>query len=124
MARTAMLQNGVPVANGTVGHSRRNSQFGSGNVVHNLNLVDWRNPKSASNATLAFNEDIISRVTGHDEDGVLNYRKLQHASYAVPTPDHFMPLPAILGAADGDDAEVFNNICNLGSIAMTGFLFA
>jgi len=29
-----------------------------------------------------------------------------------------------LGAADGDQAHVFNNICNLGSMAMTGFLWS
>lgn len=28
-----------------------------------------------------------------------------------------------LGAAQEDKAEVFNNICNLGSMAMTGFIF-
>lgn len=97
--------------------------LGSGNVVHNLRLVEWDRPNSATSETLAFNESIISRVLAHDIAGVLAYQNLPHAAYAVPTPDHFLPLVYTLGAADGDDAEVFNNICNLGSMAMTGFLF-
>lgn len=32
-----------------------------------------------------------------------------------------LPLIYCLGAADGDKAQVFNNVCNLGSMAMTGF---
>ena len=98
--------------------------FGSGNVVHNLGLVDWAHPDSASQQTLAFNADIIERIQSHDIEGVLNYQKLPHAAYAVPTPDHYMPLPYMLGAAGDDDVEVFNNICNLSSMAMTGFIFS
>lgn len=97
--------------------------FGSGNVVHNLGLVDWDWPNSASPETLAFNADIIARVTSGDVEGVLGYRDLPHAPYAVPTPDHFLPLIYLLGAADGDSAEAFNDVCNLGSMAMIGFLF-
>lgn len=98
--------------------------LGSGNVVHNLGLVDWDRPASASPETLAFNANVIGRVLSHDDAGVIGYRDLPHAAYAVPTPDHFLPLVYLLGAADGDDARVFNDICNLGSMAMTGFVFS
>ena len=30
---------------------------------------------------------------------------------------------SFLGATEGDQVKVFNNICNLGSMAMTGYLF-
>lgn len=97
--------------------------LGSGNVVHNLGRVDWERPDSASEETRAFDADVVSRVLAHDDAGVLGYEALPHARYAAPTPEHFLPLVYLLGAADGDDAEVFNDVCNLGSIAMTGFLF-
>lgn len=46
-----------------------------------------------------------------------------NAACAVPTPERYLPLIYCLGAANGDDAVVFNNVCNLGSMAMTGFIF-
>lgn len=97
--------------------------LGSGNVVHNLYQVDWDHPDDASPECRAFNADVISRVRAHDDEGLLNWEELPHARYAVPTPDHYMPLLYALGAARGDDAQVFNDVCNLGSIAMTGFAF-
>lgn len=97
--------------------------LGSGNVVHNLSRVDWEHPDSASDETRAFNADVIAKVRAHDDESLLNWEKLPHARYAVPTPDHYMPLLYTLGAAGGDDALVFNDVCNLGAIAMTGFAF-
>lgn len=53
----------------------------------------------------------------------IHYEDLPDASYAVPTPDHYLPLLYCLDAARQDQVEVFNNVCNLGSMAMTGFVF-
>lgn len=58
-----------------------------------------------------------------EQDKVVNYESGPEADYAVPTTEHYLPLIYCLGAADGDRAEVFNNVCNLGSMAMTGFIF-
>ena len=53
------------------------------------------------------------------------YRKdlLLPMPYAVPTPDHFLPIPYILGATQGEKATFFNQIFDLGSMDMTGFTF-
>ena len=96
--------------------------FGSGNVVHNLRMVEWDNP-DGTEMTHAFNHYIIDAVTGGDAEKVIHYEAGPEARYAVPTTEHYLPLIYCLGAADGDKAEVFNNVCNLGSMAMTGFLF-
>lgn len=53
----------------------------------------------------------------------MDFEKLPEAAYAVPTPDRFLPLAAVLGAAQGEEAEVFNHIQNLGSISMTSYAF-
>lgn len=45
------------------------------------------------------------------------------ADYAVPTPDHFLPLLYTLGASAGEKPKVFNNVRNLGSMSMTGYAF-
>ena len=96
--------------------------LGSGNTVHNLMRVEWENPNGTPMA-VRFNEFINDAVLGGDIESILNYKNIPDASYAVPTPDHFLPLIYCLGAAEGDSVRVFNNVCNLGSMAMTGYLF-
>lgn len=96
--------------------------FGSGNVVHNLRMVDWDNA-GGSSACERFNKTITDAVLAGDTDKVLHYEKHPDAAYAVPTPEHYLPLCYCLGAADGDAARAFNNVCSLGAIAMTGYVF-
>lgn len=96
--------------------------FGSGNVVHNLSRVEWNN-EGGSPAAERFNDYIREAVLHNETEKAIHYEGHPDARYAVPTPDHYLPLLYCLGASDGDQAEVFNNVCNLGSMAMTGFLF-
>ena len=96
--------------------------FASGNTVHNLRRVEWDNP-GGTKETLDFNEAVINLVQNRDDKGIMNYKALPHASYAVPTPEHLLPLVYILGAAEGEKPKVFNNHSELGAIAMTGFVF-
>ena len=72
-------------------------------------------------ATLRFNDYIIDAVLKNDTDKVIGFSSHPDAAYAVPTPDHYLPLLVCLGAARGDKATVFNKVCNLGSMAMTGY---
>ncbi|MDD6570379.1 MAG: class III extradiol ring-cleavage dioxygenase, partial [Acidaminococcus sp.] len=95
---------------------------GSGNVVHNLRAVEWEN-KGGSPATLRFNDYITEAVLKGETDKVIGFSSHPDAAYAVPTPDHYLPLLVCLGAAEGDKATVFNKVCNLGSMAMTGFVW-
>lgn len=97
--------------------------FGSGNIVHNLMHVEWDN-EGGTEMTRRFNQQITEAIQAGRIETVLSYPALPDASYAVPTPEHFLPLIYCLGAADGDHAEAFNTICNLGSMAMTGFYFS
>ena len=84
--------------------------------------VEWDND-GGTPMTLRFNKEITDAVLSAKKDIVIRYDQLQDASYAVPTPDHFLPLLYCLGATEGNQVKVFNNICNLGSMAMTGYLF-
>jgi len=97
--------------------------FGSGNIVHNLWRVEWDNPDGTPMAH-AFNDYLIDAVKNGDRDRILHYNDGPEATYAVPTPEHYLPLIYCFGAANGDRARIFNNACNLGSMAMTGFLWA
>lgn len=96
--------------------------FGSGNVVHNLGRVEWDNP-DGTEMTHRFNDAITQSIVSHDHASVIHYDTHPDAAYAVPTPDHFLPLLYCLGAAGNDKVKAFNNVCNLGSMAMTGYVF-
>ncbi|MGN0364062.1 MAG: 4,5-DOPA dioxygenase extradiol [Bilifractor sp.] len=96
--------------------------LGSGNVVHNLMRVEWDN-EGGTPMTISFNKKITDAVLAGKKDIVIHYDKLPEAAYAVPTPDHFLPLLYCLGAGADDTVRAFNNVCNLGSMAMTGYMF-
>lgn len=96
--------------------------FGSGNIVHNLRLADWNNDIGTKEA-IQFNEAIVNALLRREDQKIIEYYKIPNAAYAVPTKDHYYPLLYILGTAGTDAPEIFNNVCNLGPIAMTGALF-
>jgi 4,5-DOPA dioxygenase extradiol len=96
--------------------------MGSGNIVHNLQLADFDDPSGAPE-NIAFSTAVRDSVAQRQDESILSYQKLPYASWAVPTPDHFLPLPTVLGAAQGEKAEIFNDVQNLSSISMTSFAF-
>ena len=97
---------------------------GSGNIVHNLMMVDWENDHGYPWAE-EFSSFVTSSIEKFDFDAVLKYKNhRQIASLSVPTEEHFDPLFYVLGAVSKDDKiGVFNDSCELGSIAMTGYVF-
>ncbi len=96
--------------------------FASGNVVHNLYRVEWDNPDGSPQA-VSFNTRVIDDVKTRKDDAVMHYENYPEHAYAVPTPDHYLPLIYMLGAAKNEEPRVFNNHSELGSISMTGFAF-
>ena len=69
--------------------------LGSGNVVHNLGLIDWRQPDAAFDWKLRFDGRTQEVMTSAPAEAA----GLQsHADYrrAAPTPEHF-PAPAVPG---------------------------
>ena len=96
--------------------------LGSGNTVHNLGQVNWRNP-NGTKETVDFDNYILDCILRRNDASVIHYDTRPEADYAVPTPEHFLPLLYILGASEGEKPFVFNHECNLGAIAMTSYLF-
>ena len=96
----------------------------SGNVVHNLRRVEWENAAGAPWAD-AFDAAVRDAVLAGDYAAVAGIAQSRPEwKLASPTPDHFLPLLYILGAADGNDAcTVFNDARTMGSLSMTGYLF-
>ena len=95
---------------------------GSGNIVHNLRKIEWDNPKGSQEADL-FDSYILNSIIKREDEKVIKYEKHEYSNYAVPTPDHFMPLLYILGASQGEKPYVFNKMRELGSLSMTSYIF-
>jgi len=97
--------------------------IGSGNVVHNLALLNW-NMKGGFPWALEFDAYIRDHIMNGNHDGVVHYEKAgQSARYAFYTPDHFYPLLYVLGASKPNEkVQIFNESCLMGSLSMTGYL--
>ena len=92
----------------------------SGNVVHNLRRIDWRNRDGGEEWAYRF--DAAAESVMRERPGDVR-SLLDHPDYAsaVPTPDHFLPLLYVAGiaAAGGAGASPLVRGCTLGSVSMT-----
>lgn len=92
----------------------------SGNVVHNLRVIDWSQPNGAYDWAERFDESARAMVLDTPADVV---KLTRHADYqhAVPTPDHFIPFVYFAGvaAAAGVRPEVVVDGYAYGSLSMT-----
>jgi 4,5-DOPA dioxygenase extradiol len=96
--------------------------MGSGNVVHNLRLIDWSQPDAAFDWAIEFDEKARAVMTTDPGD----LARLRHEStyaHAVPTPDHFIPLLYVAGvaAASGTNASTLVDGYAMGSLSMTAY---
>jgi 4,5-DOPA dioxygenase extradiol len=95
---------------------------GSGNVVHNLAGMDWHLPDDGYDWARRFDED--ARVAMLDDPTAVGrldaHRDFRHA---VPTPDHFLPLLYLAGAAGAgsDPVDVLVDGYAYGSLSMTAY---
>ncbi len=99
--------------------------FGSGNIVHNLMLVDWHKANKGFDWAYDFDEYIYKNIMGKNHENILKFNELGTiAKLAVPTPDHFYPLLYALGASnENDTVSVYNKSCELGSLTMTSYIW-
>lgn len=102
--------------------------IGSGNMIHNLRMLDWKNandPEYGFDWALEMNEIFKQKILAHDVKALLRYHELSKAALlAIPTPDHYYPMMyalALKGAKD--DVELFNDHYVGGSLSMTSFRY-
>lgn len=98
--------------------------IGSGNIVHNLRLVDFANFNKDNYGfdwAIEARETINNLLLNGDYQPLLNYQKLPQAiQLAVPTPDHYLPLIYALGLQQKNEkATLFNDKLVAGSLSMT-----
>jgi 4,5-DOPA dioxygenase extradiol len=98
---------------------------GSGNVVHNLRLIDWQLPGQGKDWAHRFDDDVREIMTSDaSELGTAG----SHRDYqlAVPTPDHFLPLAYVAGlsAAATTPTTTLIDGYEMGSLSMTAYQLA
>lgn len=82
---------------------------GSGNVVHNLHAFAWgRHAPEPFDWALRFEQTVRSSIEKNDFDPLVRYEEMgRDALLSVPTPDHYLPLLYVLGAAHAADSAEF-----------------
>ncbi len=99
--------------------------LGSGNIVHNLGLVDFSQPDGFDWAD-EFDGYIKRKILEDEHAGVLDYHEAGDcAGKAFRTREHFDPLLIVLGASQSaDTVSVINGHRIYGSLSMTSYLFS
>jgi 4,5-DOPA dioxygenase extradiol len=77
----------------------------SGNVVHNLERVQWNQPDAAFDWAERFDEAVARQLAEAPGD-ILKVKEHRDYELAVPTPDHFIPLLYLAGLAAGSGERV------------------
>jgi len=98
--------------------------IGSGNIVHNLGLVDFRNfdkDNYGYDWAIEAHETINDYLLNDNFQPLLDYQKQGRAfQLAIPTPDHYLPLIYTLGLkGKTEDLHLFNDKLLAGSLSMT-----
>ncbi|ELP29916.1 4,5-DOPA-extradiol-dioxygenase [Rhodopirellula baltica] len=95
--------------------------IGSGNIVHNLGLMNFQNFERGFDWAIEIDETIKQLILNRDHGKLCDYRSLgKSARLAIPTPDHYYPLLYALALQDAnEEATIFNDKAVAGSITMT-----
>ena len=94
--------------------------IGSGNIVHNLRAVDYRQRDTGYDWAMRFDEVAREKLeTAPTEVASLD----GHPDFAraVPTPDHYLPLLYIAGLADNEPLNLLVDGHAAGSISMAAY---
>jgi len=98
--------------------------IGSGNIVHNLSLIDFRNMEAKPFPwAVEFDEQVKENLISHNHRDLIQFRNMgKSAALAVPTLDHYLPMIYVIALQEKDETltfihEGFQN----GSISMRCF---
>jgi len=98
--------------------------IGSGNIIHNLRLVDFQNFNTVDYGfdwAIEAHENINKWLLEENFKPIIEYDKqIKALQLAVPTPEHYLPLIYTLGLKDkNEDISLFNDHLLAGSLSMT-----
>ena len=83
--------------------------MGTGNLVHDLHTYAWGGqPAEPYDWAVRFETVARDLVLKYDHAPLIDYASLgEDALRAIPTPDHFLPLLYVLGAANENEGVTF-----------------
>lgn len=92
---------------------------GSGNVVHNLRLLQWHAGEPYPWAS-KFDQQVAELITSSQYDRLVDYQTLGEAArLSIPTNEHYLPLLYVLALQQpGEPVSFFAEGIPLGSISM------
>lgn len=96
---------------------------GSGNMVHNLGMVEWKrlNETFGYDWAIEANDKMKSSISSGDHAPLINFRSQGKAfDLAIPTPEHYLPLLYTLALQEkGEEVSLFNDRAVAGALTMT-----
>lgn len=97
---------------------------GSGNIVHNLRMLDWGKlnaPNYAFDWAKQINQKMKDLILNNEHERLVKYESLgREALMAIPTPEHYIPLLYVLGLkGKNEKIRFFNDKAVGGSLTMT-----
>lgn len=98
---------------------------GSGNIVHNLRMIDWQNVSGGYDWAEEASAKIQKLVREGNHRSLIDFGLLgREVDMAVPSPEHYLPLLYVLALSDKKDLlTVYNDKRTMGSLSMTSFFF-
>jgi 4,5-DOPA dioxygenase extradiol len=95
--------------------------IGSGNMVHNLGIMNWQLPESGYDWAVEANTLMKQHITNRNHTALVRYSGLGKAvKLSIPTAEHYLPLLYTLGLQEAkEEVQMFNDRTIMGSISMT-----
>tara|TARA_R110002033_G_scaffold90703_2_gene140548 strand:+ start:2960 stop:3775 length:816 start_codon:yes stop_codon:yes gene_type:complete len=97
---------------------------GSGNIVHNLGVLQWNDAAQPYPWAVRFNDYVKKQIIDDRPEGLFNVREINDdARLAVPSEDHYWPLLYVLGTrTKRDSIEFLSDYITFSSLGMTSLL--
>ncbi len=78
--------------------------LGTGNVVHNLGIMEWNDRAQPYDWAMRFNDYVKSAILEDTPERLFDPLAVgRDGQLSVPSPDHYLPLLYVLGARHDDD---------------------
>ena len=93
--------------------------IGSGNIVHNLGIIDWDDDAPVAAWAAEFDAWVAAGVAARRHDDLIAYLEHPLGRKAAPTPDHYLPLLYALAVqAEADEVLTVHEGIQNGTISM------
>jgi len=96
--------------------------LGSGNMVHNLGLINWNDFYAKMDWAEEANNKFKTLIKNDDVKSLISYDHLgKEVARSIPTPEHYLPMLYSLSMKEDKENLSFFNDKTMGPISMTSF---